>query len=432
MALTLLFATQSLAQTPPGQFTRYWRNFFDAKASWPTLRIAAAQGEYLYGMGVASLVGSTSLPGAIVGLGLMGQVGYNLNSAMAGVGLNPPEPPRITGIERTPQGVDVLFEAPLNARSDKHLFQLLHFENANAKPRLVDAARFYDFGAGDRMYLTDKNPPQSGMSFYVMTTTVRYDNDTLYELTHIMMPWWSIPLSGSNIAYFAWIGSSKFGFTSDYSAPAPYAAGARPTLGDVDAIAVSPETGDVYVSRPLTRQITKMASHGAVLGPEAAFVSIPYKEPGQKGLAVDITGNLYTDNSASDSQFGGRLFRFNGFTGGMEFTGTVNYFSQLLMFANPVAVASMVMAPDGQLYVYDAMNRTVKLVPVNTSWEAGRRVGQTFYQLGSEELGNVIDMEVRRESSQSNTLFILDGQGVTRVFSDQISGAKSAQRIPLE
>jgi hypothetical protein len=422
----------SFAQTPPGQFTRFWRNFFNAKGSYPSLQLAQAQGNYIYGLGVATLVGSTGVNGAIVGIGMVGQVTDGLNQAMAGVGIAPKEPPRILSVERTAQGVRVVFDDPLNVPNGDYLYQLIHFENANAKPRLAGTATPEDFVDTTKWFVLDSTPPQSGVSFYVMTTTSRIDGRSVYGESHVLTPWWSIPLSGSNVAYFAWLSGNKVGYTSDYSAPMTYAAGPAPNLGNVDAIAVSPLTQSVFVSRPLTKQITKMTNFGEVLGEEDAFISIPYKSPGQKGLAVDSNGYLFTDNSASDSQFGGRLFKFNGFDGSMTFTGTVNYFSQLLMYANPVMVGPMVLGPDGQLYVYEAMSRSVKAVPVNAAWEAGRRVGLPFFTLDTSDVGNVIDMEFRNDALQSNSLFILEGQDIIRVFSDAISETKSVERIPLE
>ncbi|HEX2967346.1 MAG TPA: hypothetical protein VHO84_16295, partial [Syntrophorhabdaceae bacterium] len=276
--------------------------------------------------------------------------------------------------------------------------------------------------------LTDKEPPQSGVSFYAMTTT----RGSTYEPTQVMTPWWSIPLSGSNVAYFLWVQSHKFGITSDYSAPMPYNAAAAPILGNVDAIAVSADTGDVYVSRPITRQITKMQSMGFSLGPEKPFASIPYKDPGQKGLAIDGEGNLYTDNSASDSQFGGRLFKFNASNAAMVFTGTVNYFSQMLMYANPVMVGPMVMGADDQLYVYENMSSTIKAVPVNATYDPYRRVGQNLYTFSGNEPRDVIDMEYVKDASQFINLYVLHGQGISRISSDPVSATKSIESIPLE
>jgi hypothetical protein len=41
-------------------------------------------------------------------------------------------------------------------------------------------------------------------------------------------------------------------------------------------------------------------------------------------------------------------------------------------------------------------------------------------------------MEFRNDPLQSNSLFILEGQDIIRVFSDAISETKSVERIPLE
>ena len=56
------------------------------------------------------------------------------------------------------------------------------------------------------------------------------------------------------------------------------------------------------------------------------------------------SGDLYSDNSASDAEFGGRIFSFGALDGARNIAGTVNYYSQLITFANPVSVQALTSA----------------------------------------------------------------------------------------
>ena len=78
-------------------------------------------------------------------------------------------------------------------------------------------------------------------------------------------------------------------------------------------------------------QTSDMPSRGSGVvfrydGKNGQIASANYKpgfmSPGQAGLALGENNSLYTDNSASDGEFGGRLFRLTAF---LEPTDTALY-----------------------------------------------------------------------------------------------------------
>jgi len=101
--------------------------------------------------------------------------------------------------------------------------------------------------------------------------------------------------------------------------------------------------------------------------------------PGQAGLAITPSGAIYTDNSASDHGYGGRIFRFSG-SGGKEYAGQVNYFSELLGKANPVSVISLESDALGNIYVADNYDKQVKKISmtqaIDEGWPTNRIVGK--------------------------------------------------------
>jgi hypothetical protein len=58
-------------------------------------------------------------------------------------------------------------------------------------------------------------------------------------------------------------------------------------------------------------------------------------------IAVDSDGNVYLQNYNSNEAFGGRIFRFSGEPAVREHIGSVNYFSQTLMYAHPAFPIAM-------------------------------------------------------------------------------------------
>lgn len=141
-------------------------------------------------------------------------------------------------------------------------------------------------------------------------------------------------------------------------------------------LAVWGATGITFVNVPSLDRIF------AVTNGTTTVVAQPnFKAPGAIGLGISGNGTLYTDNSASDAQFGGRVFSFNPLNGARTLAGTVNYFSQLLMFANPVAVQAMTVAsgPFGSnlttvheesLFIADAQNQRITRMTLPSSLPA--------------------------------------------------------------
>jgi len=97
-----------------------------------------------------------------------------------------------------------------------------------------------------------------------------------------------------------------------------------------------PYNGDVLISVPIFNSIFRLK------GTKIEYLlSCGFKDPYQVGIAVDSHGHIYSDNSASDAMFGGRIFRWKPYTLERELFGSVQYFSQLLMYARPCAVQGL-------------------------------------------------------------------------------------------
>lgn len=58
-------------------------------------------------------------------------------------------------------------------------------------------------------------------------------------------------------------------------------------------------------------------------------------------IAVDSQGRVYLENFNSNEAFGGRVFRYAGIPAEREHVGSVNYYSQTLMYAHPAAPIAM-------------------------------------------------------------------------------------------
>lgn len=93
----------------------------------------------------------------------------------------------------------------------------------------------------------------------------------------------------------------------------------------------------LYMSFPWANAVFEFK--GANLVP---YFNCGFKAPYQTGFAIDANGYFYSVNSASETQFGGRIFRWVPGSTSREFFGAVNYYSRLLNIAHPSAVQSMV------------------------------------------------------------------------------------------
>lgn len=142
------------------------------------------------------------------------------------------------------------------------------------------------------------------------------------------------------------------------------------------SLAVWGTTGTAFVNIPALDSIFSVTR-----GNVSLYAKPNFKAPGSVGLGITSNGTLLTDNAASDAQFGGRVFSFEPRTGARNLAGSVNYFSQLLMFANPVSVQSMVVAsgqfgPVGSpseesLFIADAQSQRITRMYVPTSLPPG-------------------------------------------------------------
>ncbi|NIA16653.1 MAG: hypothetical protein GWP08_21595, partial [Nitrospiraceae bacterium] len=139
----------------------------------------------------------------------------------------------------------------------------------------------------------------------------------------------------------------------------------------------------------------------------------------QNGLAIDQSGNLYSDNAASDASYGGRIFRFNQAAGSRELCGVIGYYSQLLGFAHPVFSGPMVIRPNADpsketLIVAENLSQELREIRVNETYDANRRVGTRYATIPQGGWGRVIDMEFDDE----DRLYVLDGLRVLRFSSN--------------
>ncbi len=175
--------------------------------------------------------------------------------------------------------------------------------------------------------------------------------------------------------------------TSDPSAPALlWVSTAPPTPKPPASLAVWGATGITFVSVPKYDRIFVVSNGTANLLARPNF-----KAPGAVGLGISGNGTVYTDNAASDAQFGGRIFSFAIGNGARALAGTVNYFSQLLMFANPVSVQAMTVAtgPFGanvstvheeSLFIADAQNQRITRMVLPSSLPANYPIDRNVSQ----------------------------------------------------
>jgi len=179
-----------------------------------------------------------------------------------------------------------------------------------------------------------------------------------------------------------------------------------------------------YLSIPDTSGIFKVLQEGIELYAFAGF-----KEPFQAGLAIDAMGTLFSENAASDAQFGGRIFRFTP-SKTRELAGTVNYYSPTLQYARPASVAALTYGIDGQgeaLFIADGVDQAVKRLDVTPGRMVGlydRNVGQ-FYAQSPEFFfqGNT-----KMHFDVHGTLFLTQGPDLFRI-SRNVGGSNGVQKV---
>lgn len=442
----------ALAQTgTSSRYTRFWRNCFSSKGSWPTYQVrqygalyAADSIEVALGMGYSSLNLVRDIP-AIQGNLQDGFIAMYQSIAPAIHELMPPE---IQSWEMTKDGLEINFLP----KGEADAYNLIHFNTADSKPRVVQVfIGNSDTNSGNPVKLLDPTPPTAGTTFYTMTKTVQLRGQTKLSLAGLtaaaIAPWWGTAFNAApsesfdrkdrGAMYAYWLNLRSDVQVSDYGPPKVYSALVQPRIGTIDAVAVVPEKRHVLISETGSQQILiKENLPGGGATPPKVFANTGFKSPGHRWLCADEDGSGLTNNAASNDTFGGRIFRFTP-EGAKEFVGSVNYFSQLLMYANPTAVGPLACAPepDGGLYVYDYMAMQVKRVPYREAWDPYRRVGQLYYGVSAAN-ENVIDLDMRipeTSTLEQPELNVLTTAEILTLPAGEDPGTPiTADRTPLE
>jgi hypothetical protein len=219
--------------------------------------------------------------------------------------------------------------------------------------------------------------------------------------------------------------------TSDFSDPEQiYVSTRPPTPRPPASLAVHPWNGSTYLSVPALKKIFRVDETGV-----RPFVDPNFKEPGQNGLAIDSRGDLYSDNAASDAEFGGRIFQFRGFDGLRSLAGTANYYSLLLQFANPVTVDSMLIASGGatgeSMFIADSLNQRITRLTLPFRFAPGvtpeRNVSQPYATSPLFQFGPSTTMAMRNDSTlaitQDDNVLLVSDNGA---FVDPLFGAGGA------
>ncbi|MBI4849576.1 MAG: hypothetical protein HY808_13575, partial [Nitrospirae bacterium] len=191
-------------------------------------------------------------------------------------------------------------------------------------------------------------------------------------------------------------------------------------------LAVDPHKGITYMSIPALSRIFKVND-----GDISDFANAGFKAPYQIGLGIDGVGNLYTDNAASDMQFGGRVFKFDGNTTARSFIGTTNYYSFMLQYAKAAMVQAVTIGPSiyGEaLYVADGLSNRINQLRLPASLPQGmdlsRNVSQPYAESSLFNFGPNTAMAFRGDGTMlvtngNNLLLIPAGGGrVDPLFND--------------
>ena len=440
--LEQILLAQVLPASPPfpsanRPFTRFWRNFFTSKDG-------VIQGQVQVGMAEAAV--SVMLGGMMMSSGsllgtlaaptfLAGPAIDEMHAAMinANVALHVPAAPLLTGLDlETQEDGTALVKAAFRrstgddpARPGQAFVYDLYRFQGDQVPELAARGRF---DGGDDLLLVDPDPPD-GTSFYSLRATRYQGVDP--DVGGPGGDWWPASFAGAK-SVFAF-GARRL--MSDFSAPRSLYVGPLDFSVTLDGIEVDPdpERDIAYYSDAELGAFYQLIAPGSGVGTRGAS-RIRFADAGfkaslrdgrlivQAGLAIDSLGNLYAANPASEDAFGGRLFRFAQPDGARTFTGSINYFSQMLVFARPTLSGPMVIrrAADPvaeDLYIVDNSTMQIKRVPVNQPWDPFRRVGQIWATIPPDEhsAGRAIDMAFDGDGD----LYLLDGWRVLR-FTDGV------------
>jgi hypothetical protein len=378
-------------------FTKFWRDMSDMRGK---KQMAVLNTAYQRACLFMTTMMYKPLWVTMLQLPQIGRFGTEIGQVFLSqtLGNNVPNPPLIFNSEvkiadDKTRKVHITYQ-PSNTSKDNAMFvyALYRYNPVNQERTLVDREPLYGIYRDSRT-LVDRTPP-AGVWFYTMTASQIYVpleslDGAAFENAK---PWWELPEQGIWDPANLWWRKSVL--TSDYSAPVSVLVGDTVTDVRVADLAVDPKTGDAYYAATDGQNIYRISNVAGRMGGASRFTVSGFKTPGHHGLAIDAAGNLFTDNSASDSQFGGRIFKFNQPDGTRELAGTINYYSMDLMYARPTMSGAMVMDKDGQLLVMDEMERTLKKVAVNATYDPLRRVGQQFANLSAGPPAVSLDLEV--------------------------------------
>jgi hypothetical protein len=451
-AFTRILGTIQSGPASSKRFTGFWRNFFTSKQNFATtvlnnafqthllLQMALALPAMAPG-GLVSTVGGIGVAGAF-----LGTVADTLRTSFQALTLaaTVPESPDVVDA-RVVRNLDASVQVAIDLRlSSSHVrpgksstsgvayaYSLYRFRTTDSERTLVDSivvtseshvptrtiggtviSRLVssldenDFRRNVVLTLTDDEPlpiveDSNGLpvraatitQFYAVTVTKFSSaaDATRADVLERAVPWWNFPLGGRIDAggLAALHNRTKHQFVSDYSEPQVVTVNASGEKVTSDGVEVDRTTGDVYYSvLPDGSDIKTFFKFAADdLNTRSAFSSTGFKGR-TAGLAIDSAGTLYSNNPASEAQFGGRIFKFTQPSGAREHTGTMNYYSFLLQFAHPVSIGPSAMAPGSQptvsaedLFAVDDLAQQVKRVPVQAAFDATRRIGQPWATL---------------------------------------------------
>ena len=430
----LIRLAQAQPPSPPPSgskpFTHFWRNAFDSRSNVLTTNYNTAYISYLVTMNSLALPFVWSVSESAIGsvADQLRDVIRNLNLANI-----VPEPPRantmssqVTTDQASLPTVTIKFKLSPTQINDRniervYIYTLYRYGSVSSERKVVDfkgltlsQTNGFDLTLRDTEPLpliTDSTGQvvRSPGATWFYTVTVSMLRSGIQELSaqalEYAVPWWNQPLHklytpGQTLLNLPQI------FMSDYSVPLVVNVSSAGQIY-TEEIEVNPKTGEVYLSDRMgdvTERQPRFIKISEAEGSKTFAYSGFKNPPGHKGLAIDKEGNLYTDNAASDAQFGGRIFKYYQPDGKREFVGNINYFSQMLMYAKPTAAGPMAIGPgtmpevsEEDLYVVDELAGMVKRIMVNAPFDPYRRVGQPFANI--PVAGTNIDLEVDKSGN---------------------------------
>ncbi len=284
-----------------------------------------------------------------------------------------PEPPRIISILsiKTKFGVDniLIFEPSPGDRQQTTLprfyYEISRKDSSSKVTKIVKPSSFFKKTEDGHLFYVDHSPPPGGVSYFLRSyirrsryvpMSMTWGNNIAWSFLSASLP------AGANVLnalqdVLTMADEIYHGLIfqkSDMIGPYSLVVNPQPTNDHNIDIVVDPEHGKEYVSIGSLGYIYVNGPNGW-----SPIINTYFAKPHNKGLAIDSNGWLFTENAASEDQFGGRIFGFKDpfrITPGQIHTtedrylvGTVNYYSPVLHYANPVSLIDMTM---GDWYNY--------------------------------------------------------------------------------